>query len=344
MERQDTDITIPHLPQEIWVQIIGSIVDFRYLPRVWRNYRRVSRAFKDATEHAFLTHYLPLIEIPLSTTWKYRENSDMQKVAQLWFTFASVSEDASCATFVATVRHSSVRHSALQPVSWFREAREGMWKVFTHGWKRDVAWYEGTDKPYPKPMCPPYDYVKLGCLVNDCDLPALKSDYEKREICFLWKEMLNSWFCEEEYIRLARATLNEANWHDFRPTTWCCAMLDISADTFERRLFLKVRELRILRRYKKSDDGFPIPREGMGSPDASRIAYKLWKRREAETRVQGTDEPFDGFSDELHLTIERLKEEFQLPVFPPDLGQPIYPYYRTPSGGLRIAQPVILPT
>ncbi|KAJ0332529.1 hypothetical protein COL922a_011378 [Colletotrichum nupharicola] len=47
-----------YLPPELWEMIIGSITDCDYLPRVWFNFRRVSRTFKEITERVFSSNHL----------------------------------------------------------------------------------------------------------------------------------------------------------------------------------------------------------------------------------------------------------------------------------------------
>ncbi|KAH8678349.1 hypothetical protein BX600DRAFT_507301 [Xylariales sp. PMI_506] len=56
-------MSLPHFPLEIWVHILGSVTDARYLPRLWLDGRRVSRAFRAATEQAFAHSYLPRMRI-----------------------------------------------------------------------------------------------------------------------------------------------------------------------------------------------------------------------------------------------------------------------------------------
>jgi len=57
----------PRLPPEVWTRIIGFVTDCHYLPRVWLNCRRVSHAFKVATETAFISKHLPHTRVEFDT-------------------------------------------------------------------------------------------------------------------------------------------------------------------------------------------------------------------------------------------------------------------------------------
>ncbi|ORY59604.1 uncharacterized protein BCR38DRAFT_477222 [Pseudomassariella vexata] len=56
----------PFVPLEIWATVIGSLVNSTDFPEAWKNCRQVSRAFKAATEYAFQSEGLPMIETSLS--------------------------------------------------------------------------------------------------------------------------------------------------------------------------------------------------------------------------------------------------------------------------------------
>ncbi|KAK7985549.1 heterogeneous nuclear ribonucleoprotein r [Apiospora saccharicola] len=93
----------PHLPLEVWTRIIGFVTDCHYLPRVWLNCRRVSHAFKAATETAFIRKHLPHthIEFDVRTKEVLRDvNENKVGLDDIVVKFSHLSEDRERAVFV----------------------------------------------------------------------------------------------------------------------------------------------------------------------------------------------------------------------------------------------------
>ncbi|KAI1881703.1 hypothetical protein JX265_000529 [Neoarthrinium moseri] len=76
-------VRIPWLPCEIWVLVMGHLVNNKDFPDAWFACRRASRTLKRAIELAFLGEALPEIEINLSLIGSFGRN--YAEVARLEF-------------------------------------------------------------------------------------------------------------------------------------------------------------------------------------------------------------------------------------------------------------------
>ncbi|KAK7752191.1 hypothetical protein SLS62_005935 [Diatrype stigma] len=216
---------LPELPVELWAHIIGFITDSRYLPRTWLHFRHVSRAFKFATEMAFVGKHLPHADLvfkePPSSGGGGGSVQDINAnliVPKVVFKFDHLADGGSRAVF--TRRH---------PVEALREVRiagcttttttttntsgdtqinnsdNNLFDLSIRRWREALEPYataqqSATGKEYVRPP----HALSVRRVANDTALPGLEVDYEKHEISVLWRPMLSLLFGEEEYIKWAK--------------------------------------------------------------------------------------------------------------------------------------------
>ncbi|KAH8204154.1 hypothetical protein TruAng_001706 [Truncatella angustata] len=170
---------LPPLPLEIWTKILSCDVDPRYLPRTWLNCRRVSRAFKAATEMAFVDVYLPRMTICV-------ELSEMIELV-----YGGLSVDRQFVTLKQSLDDQDGAPSRISE-STKRQWREQLSRTWT---KEHYRYVDLIQKGSPSILY----HIWLEGYVEDPGFPDLSVDIEKRTLAFRWKPMLSNMFGEIEY-------------------------------------------------------------------------------------------------------------------------------------------------
>jgi hypothetical protein len=170
------------LPLELWVLGLGSVTDACYLPRLWLNCRRVSRAFRAATEMAFADIYLPQMKVCV----------ELAHLLEL--TFDGLSHDGARACF----RHQPAADDGVRPLRIPAELQRRLDQELVRLWKREHDMY----LRYLEECAPSLLYTTwLMSLVEDPVFPDLEIDFSERRLSFVWKSMLSTMFGEIEYRR-----------------------------------------------------------------------------------------------------------------------------------------------
>ena len=186
----------PHLPFEVWVRIIGFITDWRYVPRVWLNFRLVSHAFKEATEQAFAAVHLPLADINFGYIGVVNDDDDGQTYeCDMYLKFDRLSGDGERAIFRSDVENSEF----IKDITVNRG--QPMFDYITQQFRAKLEPYL---RPPPRTRFshPPH-VLMLRHEVADTPLPGAEADYEKRELSVLWRPMLSLFFGEVEFMKWA---------------------------------------------------------------------------------------------------------------------------------------------
>ncbi|RYP22003.1 hypothetical protein DL765_001909 [Monosporascus sp. GIB2] len=201
------------LPVEVWAQIISFITDSRYLPRTWLHFRRVSRAFKLATEMAFVSSHLPHADLIFR---EHRSSFHADLIfPKVVFKFDRLADgDRSRAVFVR--KHPA---ESLREISVVADCGGGgggggarddnnLFDLTMRRWRETLEPYAAHAARQQTSKSAPYAWrphvLAVRRVVNDTALPGLEVDYEKQEISVLWAPMLSLLFGEEEYIKWAK--------------------------------------------------------------------------------------------------------------------------------------------
>ncbi|RYO85194.1 hypothetical protein DL764_009218 [Monosporascus ibericus] len=195
------------LPVEVWAQIISFITDSRYLPRTWLHFRRVSRAFRHATEMAFISSHLPHADLI------FREQRSIFHTDLIFpkvvFKFDRLADgDRSRAVFMRKHPAESLREISVVAGGGAREDNN-LFDLTMRRWRETLEPYathaarQQTPKSSSSYAWRPH-VLAVRRVVNDTALPGLEVDYEKQEISVLWAPMLSLLFGEEEYIKWAK--------------------------------------------------------------------------------------------------------------------------------------------
>ncbi|RYO78334.1 hypothetical protein DL766_009214 [Monosporascus sp. MC13-8B] len=200
------------LPVEVWAQIISFITDSRYLPRTWLHFRRVSRAFKHATEMAFVSSHLPHADLIFR---EHRSSFHADLIfPKVVFKFDRLADgDQGRAVFVR--KHPA---ESLREISVVADCGGGggggarddnnLFDLTMRRWRETLEPYATHAARQQTPKSAPYAWrphvLAVRRVANDTALPGLEVDYEKQEISVLWAPMLSLLFGEEEYIKWAK--------------------------------------------------------------------------------------------------------------------------------------------
>ncbi|KAL6704229.1 hypothetical protein ACN47E_008397 [Coniothyrium glycines] len=176
-QRQSHESLCSTLPPEIWINIFSYHTDLAHL---WLTCRRVSPTLRACAEHAFGENFLQDVRIDFQLE-KYNLGGKSQRPE-------------------INVVFDRVGKGREKEIAWYRCTQEPSLKgrgpgkkAQAHHDKMMSRWEENV-KAY-KPEMPNYT-ISIGDLVNDTELPDLKIDIDKREVCFRWKEMLSLFFRE----------------------------------------------------------------------------------------------------------------------------------------------------
>ena len=192
----------PSLPLELWVQIIGSITDSRYLPRVWLNFRRVSRTFKEATEMAFISTHLRHAEL----SFRECQASVHDLQANLVYPHVILRFDR-----LARDDRGRAVFTRRQPAESLKQVRvvgagpdDNLFDLSIRRWRASLEPYATAAASPEKPYARPPHALSVRRIVNDTALPGLEVDFEKHEVSVQWAPMLSLLFGEEEYKKWAK--------------------------------------------------------------------------------------------------------------------------------------------
>lgn len=178
-----SDIRTPALPFELWVHILGSVTDSCYLPRIWLHCRRVSHAFRAATEMAFADVYLPQMKVCV----------ELSRLLEL--SFDGLSGDRTRARF----RHRpGAADGEARPLRIPVELQRRLDEEPVRLWTREQERYlKSLDDGTPTLL---YTTWLMG-LVEDAAFPDLEVDFSERRLSFTWRPMLSMMFGEIEHRR-----------------------------------------------------------------------------------------------------------------------------------------------
>lgn len=200
---------LPELPVELWAHIVGFITDSRYLPRTWLHFRRVSRAFKYATEMAFVGKHLPHADL----VFKEHQaggvhDADANLIfPKVVFKFDRLADGGSRAVFARKHPVEALREvrisSCTEDGSNYSDSRN-LFDLSIRRWRESMEPYVSSQSAKSREYVRPPHALAIRRVVNDTALPGLEVDYEKHEISVLWGPMLSLLFGEEEYIKWAK--------------------------------------------------------------------------------------------------------------------------------------------
>ncbi|KAI1348963.1 hypothetical protein F5Y01DRAFT_290490 [Xylaria sp. FL0043] len=189
----------PQLYTELYMLIIEFITDSSYLPRVWLNFRQVSREFKAITELVFARKHLPhaLITFPSITGTVYDVDDDKHQLS-LALEFQKLTGDNNERAVFSEDRYyyndSSKTRLSKSGRTLLTEITE-QWKHYFHGYSMPVPDTAFSTSPH---------ILSVRRVANDTALPGLEVNWEEHTITVLWKEMLTALFGEEEYVERLR--------------------------------------------------------------------------------------------------------------------------------------------
>ncbi|KAE9582213.1 hypothetical protein CGMCC3_g1715 [Colletotrichum fructicola] len=197
-----------YLPPELWEMIIGSITDCDYLPRVWFNFRRVSRTFKEITERVFSSNHLRYSRVThvFLDFFVMTPKGGFIRVDEkrLMLDFDRLSDDGERAVF--NEKHFTSLGN-LDKRIMFNRRRYKIGDIldgFRGGWAASHMRATREDRP---PYSPSHQWAdssplphifSLRRIANDTDLPGEEYDFEGLEMSFLWKPALSKLLGEED--------------------------------------------------------------------------------------------------------------------------------------------------
>ncbi|KAF2665113.1 hypothetical protein BT63DRAFT_417641 [Microthyrium microscopicum] len=189
------------LPAEIWYDILDELDD---LPHLWRKCRQVCHAFKEITESIFARQILEEgdMNVSFDLGWGYVGPGMTEKRvfgASLFFK-EWADEKKEVAVFQDENQDETIEDDEFAEVDN---------RMMRSRWSEKVDWYTPADATGAKAMDSRFDLppwtISIGSLldrerVNDTELPGWKIDYAKKEMRFRWKEALDAFYREVEYI------------------------------------------------------------------------------------------------------------------------------------------------
>ncbi|KAK3334186.1 hypothetical protein B0T19DRAFT_420262 [Cercophora scortea] len=180
----------PHLPFELWLQIIQATATLPdNLARTWLDCRLVSRFFKQATEETFLLYHMREMWVEMTLgIWEVDNNEDDYDTGVV---FKRLSPDGSRAVFgggwnVLPGDESDEDHCTWRPVLVPAYVKDGFGCGFT-----------GLDG------CPPH-IIRLGDLVGGTPLIGLEIDCFAKEISVLWRETMGAFLRDQVRLQMLR--------------------------------------------------------------------------------------------------------------------------------------------
>ena len=167
------------------------------LPSLWRKCRQVCRTFRDIVDDIFRKEVLPDMMIEFDLDWDYldQENLTMKCFFGLEMAFDRFAdENKEIAVFKNSIR-------AHEKEPGFIETHD---KLERAKWEEKLSVYTPPDAVGSAAMDTRFDLppwtIELRGSVNDTELPGWKVDFEKKEISFKWKDAMEAFYREVEYI------------------------------------------------------------------------------------------------------------------------------------------------
>lgn len=186
-------------PLEVWERIIGLISDDRYLPRVWLNFRRVSRTVKAATERVFVTMHLRRTHIGFDPFPSIRDRNENKYKLDVLLDFNRLSDDGSRAIYAP---------KDPRDWEWMKEIHMSetntfsLYDHFIQEWRSLLEPYLA-ENPNENDFSRPSHVLTFRREANDTELPGLMVNFERSEALVLWEPMLSMFFGELEYKKWA---------------------------------------------------------------------------------------------------------------------------------------------
>ncbi|KAF9874177.1 hypothetical protein CkaCkLH20_08160 [Colletotrichum karsti] len=195
-----------YIPPEVLEIIIGSIDDSHYLPRVWLNFRQVSRVFKNITERVFVQEHLRYSRITNVRLdfffFTPRGSLISAKDERFDLDFDHLVEDGDRAVYTEKFFSADLekRHTVgqLRGKATAGDLLDGLRGGWAASHKRATVSNTSCHKLAERPL--PHVFSLRG-IANDTELPGVNHDFEGLEMSFLWKPALSKLFGEEEHIR-----------------------------------------------------------------------------------------------------------------------------------------------
>ncbi|KAL2752318.1 hypothetical protein ACRALDRAFT_1065480 [Sodiomyces alcalophilus JCM 7366] len=265
---------LPPLPPEIWCQIIASITDSRYLPRIWLNLRLTSRFLKSVTERVFADLHLRRSRLEFLAFDPVTDAHGDPRPLDFILEFDRLSDDGSRAIYADKELHANHGPERLCPTDAlaYPDRVDTVHQALVCQWRRRVEDYTAPP-PHNRREVPPHVLV-VRRVANDTELPDLRVDYDAFEVSFLWRPALTALFAEEEYGKWAAmavsssdsgsaassspSAVSSAAWRDLRRSLEngrinrrTLSHLVKSRLGDRRRVDAKVRQLRIRRYFRK---------------------------------------------------------------------------------------------
>lgn len=195
---------MPHLPLELHILILHhahiTTPSRTLLPWLWRSCRAASRLLRAAAEHVFverhLRHARTGVSFALGEGVVVASGSGATVYGlEVWLGFVGF-EDEECSR--AVFRDGRAEGGFAVGVL---EATRRRWREVVE--EASVA-EDGSggddDAVVLRPEAWSY-WVEMRGLALDPELPGLRIDYERREVSFDWRRMLDGFFAEEAYAR-----------------------------------------------------------------------------------------------------------------------------------------------
>jgi hypothetical protein len=265
---------LPFLPPELWYLVIASITDSRYLPRVWLNFRRVSRFFKHATESVFAAEHIPRSRLEfLAFDPVIDENREPQNL-DFALDFDRFSEDGSRAIYTDKAmagEHGAARLLGDEDLTVHDEC--------VRQWMARATAYLAPP-PANRRDAPPYVFV-MRRIANDTELPVLEIDCRRFRASFEWRPAMTALFAEEEYRKWGDRHRPRRNWkeiirsmNDGRMNRIMMSRAVVARLDDERRIAAKVRQVRIRRYYRRH--GRPLQPGAFADADYVRQSKEVY--------------------------------------------------------------------
>lgn len=272
---REPDRALPFLPPELWYLVIASITDSRYLPRVWLNFRLVSRFFKHATESVFAAEHIPRSRLEFLAFDHVVDEHRVPQNLDFALDFDCFSDDGSRAIYTDKTMagdHGSARLLGDESTTVHDEC--------IRQWAARATAYLAPP-PANRRDAPPHVFV-MRRIANDTELPGLEIDCRRFRASFEWRPALTALFAEEEYRKWCdRHRDPRRDWkeiirsiNDGRINRIMMSRAVVARLDDERRVAAKVRQVRIRRYYRRH--GRPLQPGSFADKDYVRQSKEVY--------------------------------------------------------------------
>jgi len=180
------------LPPELWRRVLEESEETGQLPALWRRCRQVCRTFRDLVDEIFEKKVLGdvVVEFDLNSAYLDEEN----QTDKVFFGFEMRFD-----RFAVAIFKNDIDRTQREPSWWARhdlmERRLLEEKLFFYT-PGDVSGADAIDTRFD---LPPWT-IEIRGKINDTALPGWRLDYATREMSFRWKDAMNTFYREAEYI------------------------------------------------------------------------------------------------------------------------------------------------